>query len=455
MLHRINKADIKMVNLYGAYLSCRKRKMHTEQEQQFSIHVSSNLTKLRNELLSRTYQPMPVRSFLIDKPVLREIFAPEFRDRIDHHYIAEKLEPLFEKEFINDCYSCRKGRGTLYGIKRLKRFIAQCSANYTRDCYILLGDISGYFMSIDRKLLWTRLEKFLKEKYHGNDLDTLLWQVNTFLFASPLNHTRIKGNRKHWGDLPDNKSLFTCCGAPKPNVYKGEYTADMDHTRKGMAIGALPAQMLGNFFLTPFDHFCKKKLRFYGRYVDDFFVVHTDKEFLKVLIHELGDFLKEMGLSLHPAKIRILHYKQGIPYLGAYIKGRAVLPGKRLQGGFRKLLRCIDHIPTEKKYDPEIDKYAARFNSYLGLLSHLNARNYIRKNIGRHSRVYLFFKIDDNLKKAVSFYKIRHRQHLNVLKLSAHLYHQQFKHRLCHRKFRTRAEIYNSLYHSKYGVWPL
>ena len=114
-----------MGELYHGYLSCRKRKRKTEQEQKFSFNITTNLPKLRNELLLSTYKPLPVRSFLIDNPVLREIFAPEFRDRVDQHFIAEKLEALFEKEFIYDCYSCRKGRGTLFGIQRLKRFIAQ------------------------------------------------------------------------------------------------------------------------------------------------------------------------------------------------------------------------------------------------------------------------------------------------------------------------------------------
>lgn len=429
------------------YISCRKRKRKTEQEQIFSINITSNLIKLRNELLLGKYKPKPVRSFLIDKPVLREIFAPDFRDRVQQHFMAEKLEPLFEKEFIHDCYSCRKGKGTLFGIERLKRFIAQCSANYTRDCYVLMCDIKGYFMSIDRTRLWVNLEKFIREKYMGDDLEKLLWQVHTFLFSSPLNHTLVRGRRALWSELPDSKSVFVSCGAPKPNEYFGEYTEDMDLNGKGLTIGALPAQMFGNFYLTPFDHYCKsvEKLRFYGRYVDDFFVVHTDKEYLKKLVKVLAAYLDGMGLTLHPNKIRILHYKQGIPFLGAYIMGRAVLPGKRIQGGFNRLLREIDHLPDSLAYEKDIERYTARLNSYLGMMQHYNARMYIRNMLDRHPRIKKFFRIDDDLSKAVSHWKIRDDVHKHILKKTNHLYHEQFRRDRKQTDFKDRTTIYNAI----------
>ena len=444
---KMKKSDVDMAELYHAYRSCRRRKHRTQQEQEFSIHITTNLPRLRNELLHETYKPMPVRSFLISKPVLREIFAPEFRDRVDQHFIAEKLEPLFEREFINDCYSCRKGRGTLFGIKRLKRFIAQCSANYTKDCFILTGDISGYFMAIGRDTLWQKLETFVRDKYKGDDLEKLLWQTRTFLFSSPLDHTLVRGRRSLWAELPDRKSVFASCGAPKPNEFHGTYTADMDVNQKGLTIGALPAQMLGNFFLTPFDHYCKHHLglRFYGRYVDDFFVVHTDKEFLKQLIHLLREFLHSLGLELHPNKIRILHYKQGIPFLGAYIKGRVILPGRRIQGGFNHLLRVIDHLPSGIRYDKEVERYVCRLNSYLGKMKHFNARHYIKKQWRKHPRLAWFFKPNGNRTKVTSFYRIRQRQQLYTYRMALLGYHNQFRKRNRHRPFHRKQRFLTSL----------
>ena len=442
------KSDLPMDGLYNGYLSCRRRKRHTQQEQLFSFHVTTNLNCLRNEILYESYRPSPVRSFLIRRPVLREIFAPEFRDRVDQHYIAAKLEPLFEKEFIYDCYSCRKGKGTHFGIKRLRRFIAQCSRNYTRDCYILMGDIKGYFMSIDRARLWRQLEEFIRMKYTGEDTEKLLYQVRTFLFTSPLNHTVIRGSRKAWSELPDNKSVFACCGAPKPCDYNGDYTMEMDVNQKGLTIGALPAQIFGNFYLTPFDHYCKHdlQLRFYGRYVDDFFVVHTDKAYLLFIVSLLRSCLQSMGLTLHPHKIRILHYKQGIPFLGAYLKGRILLPGRRIRAGFRLLLYQIDNLPDSAKHEKSIEQWECRFNSYLGMLRQFQVRHYMKRMLDKHPRCHFFFHLTDSPYKAVSYYRLYERRHRYVWKKTMQAYHIQFRKKNADHAFYRKNKLYQLVY---------
>lgn len=53
----------------------------------------------------------------------------------------------------------------------------------------------------------------------------------------------------------------------------------------GLPIGNLTSQVFANFYMNPFDHFIKHDLgiRYYGRYVDDFILVHQDKVYLKSL----------------------------------------------------------------------------------------------------------------------------------------------------------------------------
>jgi len=80
--------------------------------------------------------------------VKREIFAADFSDRVVHHWLINKLNPYFEKEFIFDSYACRTAKGTHFAIGRVNDFIRKCSNNYTTDCYILKLDIQGFFMRI-------------------------------------------------------------------------------------------------------------------------------------------------------------------------------------------------------------------------------------------------------------------------------------------------------------------
>ena len=124
-------------SLYEAYMDCRRHKRSTANAVIFEIDHEANLLLLRDQINSRTYLPGRSIAFIVEKPVKREIFAADFRDRVVHHWIAIRIEPLLENIFIGESYNCRKGKGTLAGINGLADMIQQESANYTRDCWVL------------------------------------------------------------------------------------------------------------------------------------------------------------------------------------------------------------------------------------------------------------------------------------------------------------------------------
>jgi len=107
----------------------------------------------------------------LDKPVKRQIFAADFRDRVIHHLFYNFISPVFEKSFINDSYSRIKGKGTHYGIKRIDHFIRSCSNNYTKECYILKLDIKGYFMAMNKSLLFNKVRNELTRNKSKVDFD--------------------------------------------------------------------------------------------------------------------------------------------------------------------------------------------------------------------------------------------------------------------------------------------
>ena len=90
-----------------------------------------------------------------------------FRDRIVHHLYFNYTHQLFERTFIADSYSCIEGRGTHYGIDRLRQHIRKASLNWTHPCYAMNLDIRGYFMHINReKLLKIATESLTKMATH-------------------------------------------------------------------------------------------------------------------------------------------------------------------------------------------------------------------------------------------------------------------------------------------------
>jgi RNA-directed DNA polymerase len=275
-----NNPKIDPGDLFEAYFQCRKNKRNTHNAIAFEVDYEHNLMQLVEELNNGSYQPGRSIAFIVNNPVKREIFAADFRDRVLHHWLIGKLNPFFEQVFINDSYACRTGKGTHFGIKQVDSFIKACSNNYKTDCYILKLDIAGFFMHINRSILFKRLQQFILRNYQAEDKTLVLDICEKLIFNNPAENCIIKGKRNDWNGLPKNKSLFHSppgCGLP---------------------IGNLTSQVFANFYLNAFDHFIKTILgiRYYGRYVDDFVIVHQNKEFLKSLIPKIPPF--GLGSSL-------------------------------------------------------------------------------------------------------------------------------------------------------------
>jgi len=110
-------------NLHLAYLKARKCKRYRDEILGFSFNLEENLLKLREELLSQTYQHGGYREFIVCDAKKRHIKAAPFRDRVIHHALCNFIEPVFDKGFIFDNYACREEKGTHRAIRRLEQLI--------------------------------------------------------------------------------------------------------------------------------------------------------------------------------------------------------------------------------------------------------------------------------------------------------------------------------------------
>ena len=79
------KPQIQLEELFEAYFDCRKNKRNTANASAFEIDYENKLVKLYEEINNGTYNIGRSIAFIVDKPVTREIFAADFRDRIVHH----------------------------------------------------------------------------------------------------------------------------------------------------------------------------------------------------------------------------------------------------------------------------------------------------------------------------------------------------------------------------------
>lgn len=376
-----------LYDLFQAYYDARRNKRRTINALAFEIDYERKLFELYEEIKSEKYKINPSICFISFKPVQREIFAADFRDRIIHHLIYNYISPFFEQLFINDSYSCRIGRGTSYGVKRLNHFIRSCSDNYKRDCYVLKLDIKGYFMAMDHSVLYQKVEKALNRfREEANfDVDLILRLIRQLIFHDHTKHCRLKGTKKDWQGLPKTKSLFW---------------AGKD---KGLPIGNLTSQLFGNVYLNDFDHFIKHKLgcKYYGRYVDDFVIVHQDKEYLKSIIPVLRKYLQnELFLELHPNKIYLQHFSKGAPFLGTIIKPHRVYIRNQTKGNFYKTIWYWNNfLEKERELAKESRaQFLASVNSYLGIMKHYNTyklrKKMLTENLSPHFGDYIYIADD-------------------------------------------------------------
>ena len=360
-----------LADLHEAYYCARRNKRHKAYQWHFERRLERNLVSLRDELWQRSYRARPSTAFIITDPKQREVFAAAFRDRIVHHLYYNYTHQMLERTFIHDTYSCIERRGTHYGIDRLRRHIESESRGYQRRCWVLQMDIRGYFMHIDRRRLLAitteSLRRMARHRADGMDgkrweervdMDFVEWLTREIVMLDPTDRCHIHGSRRDWEGLPHDKSLY--------------------HTAPGcgLPIGNLTSQLFSNVYLNVLDQYMKRSLhcRHYGRYVDDFYVVSADREWLHSLIPQVKRFLAgKLALGVSDEKTRVSDASRGVEFLGAYLKPRRTYPSRgclrRMLGKLDALQRLADEGTVERS------GLAASLNSFLGVLSHYDCHD--------------------------------------------------------------------------------
>lgn len=363
--------------LLEAYFDCRRHKRNTVGATEFEMNYMSNLVQLLDEVNSRQYKIGTSICFVVRYPRYREVFAGQFRDRIIHHYIAMSLEPLFEQEFSDRTYNCRKGKGQLAGVKQLQQDIREVSGDYTQDAWVTKIDLKGFFMSISKTMLAKLVDDFIVAKYEGEDKEDLRWLCNMVIMHHPERDCVKKSQDYLWNYLPKEKSLFT----------NGE--------DRGVAIGNLFAQLFANFLLSKLDwridHYCKR----HCRYVDDIAFVARKKESLLRLVPMIREVLSSLDLKMNEKKFYFQHYTKGVQFTGAIIKRDRLYAVNTTVENYRKAVVRLN-AACERQDIKAISHAVQSVNSYLGIFSHYNEygikRKILKEELSKESWRYLIVK---------------------------------------------------------------
>jgi RNA-directed DNA polymerase len=371
-------------------LKAIKETGNTEQKSGSFLEIPELTNTLFSSIENDYYRPSRFSCFAVKDPKIREIFAPDYKDRIIHHLIADTIQETIDKKFIFDCYSNRKGKGIHLAIKRLRKFMRRAENHY-----YLMADVKTFFPSINKNILWKILFKHIESiKDISREGKRMVLNLSRMIiFQDPINPSPVfTGNKSLLSLVPKEKSLFH---APK---------------NKGLPIGSLTSQFFANVYLNELDQYAKHrlKIKYYLRYVDDFIILGKDTESLMTWQEEIQKFLKEkLDLNLHPKKTIIQHKSKGINFLGYVVREKYLLVRKRTIKSLKRKLYFFNHLIDPKAFpfaDPPgtlklsklyikkeivapvtpdlafLQKLLTVINSYYGILSFANSYK-LRKNI--------------------------------------------------------------------------
>lgn len=348
------------LELVQAYYDARIHKRNTINQLKFELNLETNLHRLYSDIQKRNYRLSPSIAFIVTQPKRREIFAATFRDRVVHHLVFNQINPYWERRFIHDSYSCRLGKGTHFGIARIKRFMRAASDNYTQPAWILKLDILGYFMHIQQQGVWDKCMQQFRETSEPN-AEVIQYLLHKIVFHNCVKNVRIKSKISEWDDLPTDKSLFY--------IPSGQ----------GFPIGNLTSQLFSNIYLHEFDCFVKYQLgfKYYGRYVDDFILIDRDRNRLLWAKEKIDEFLRQkLSLQIHPRKIYLQPVTYGVEFLGAIIRPYYTLPGKRV---IKRFHLCQQQYRRPDLSAEERENLERSWQSYLGQLRQFSSHRLLEE----------------------------------------------------------------------------
>lgn len=313
-------------NMYQAFRKAKCGKGYKKSSARFNLVALDWIHFLIQQLRDKTYRVSDYSEFKVYEPKERIIQTSSFKDKVIQHCLCDNvIMPRLQNVFLCDNCAGQKGKGTLFGLDRLREQMQQFYRKYGLNGYILKCDITKYFYNISHKQL-----KDIIEYHFGYDPD-IVWLCNLFV----------------------------------------------DSTEgKGIPLGNQINQGFALLYLDGMDKLIKYQLgiEYYGRYMDDFYLFHPDKEYLKYCLEVITAYLETLDLTLN-GKTQIFPFKNGVSYLGfhTYVtaSGKPIrkLKNQNKRNAQRKFARMAKLVASGKL---PLEKFQVSYNAWKNHISHGN-----------------------------------------------------------------------------------
>lgn len=264
----MNKENVIGIDaLYESLEKCSKGVRWKGTVAYYRHNWTDEIEKLSNELHNGTYKERKPKCFTVTEPKYREIMSIHFRDRIYQRSLNDvAIYPQASVSYIADNFACQKGKGTKAARGRLSEFLHRYYRKYGAEGYILKIDIKGYYPNMSHAYVSDMFNDYMDEETYQMAMGVL---------------DRIPGE-------------------------------------VGYNPGSQIVQIVGITALDKLDHYIKERLRikFYIRYMDDFIILHHDKNYLQNCLNKIKTILAKQDMEVSEKKTFIQKISDPVKFLG-------------------------------------------------------------------------------------------------------------------------------------------
>jgi len=335
-------------NLYNAFKKSKRGVSWKESIQRYEMNLFKNISEARRKLIAGEDVTHGFIEFdLFERGKKRHIKSVHISERIIQKALCDNvLVPIISRSLVYDNGASLLNKGLHFSTKR---FIAHLLKYYkengrSNSGYCLSIDFSKYFDSIKHDLLFKQLKKLFNDK-------RILSLTRSFI--NPF------GNGISLG------------------------------------LGSQVSQILALFYPNTMDHYIKDKMqiKFYGRYMDDFYIIHRDKAYLNNLLTDIKRICTDLGITVNNKKSKIVRLKDGVRFLkGIYtltetgrIVCRSTQESRKRQR--QKLIKFKKLIDVGKM---NFDDVRVAYQSWRGnYMKRFHAFHTIRRMDGLYNRLFI------------------------------------------------------------------
>lgn len=255
-------------NLYHSYKMCCKGVGWKASTHKYKANDLLNVNIAYKSLKNKTFKSKGFYEFdIVERGKPRHIQSVHISERVVQRCLCDyALVPILSKTFIYDNGACLKNKGIDFALNRMNCHLQKYYRKYGTEGYALVFDFSKYFDNIRHD----RLIEILKPKVN----DPYILKLLTELIQD-------------FGE------------------------------EKGLGLGSQISQICALTYPSKLDHYVKEKLgiKYYARYMDDGYLIHPDKQYLKYCLERITKICTSLGIKLNTKKTQIIKISKGINFL--------------------------------------------------------------------------------------------------------------------------------------------